>query len=404
MYNSLCIDRSAFLENLWTSYALALKAKGKEMMLQEAYEAGTSPKERIQALALRGHAKEIIPVLKCDAYGLGALELARYCKESGVVQIAVVRTNEAIALKETGLEILIMNAIPEEELEEAVKQECILTVYTLEQINQIDRLANRIKKNVNVHLKMNTGMNRFGADKQNLTPLLERIKKSSHIKLEGMFSHYHNAYDDNPLFTEKQYTTFLALAENARNQGVSNPSLHLGNSAALMRYPSFIVGASRPGIMLYGSYPSYGMYQRFAGENGLKPVASLHSKVLQIRELEAGEYIGYGTDWKVEEPCRVAVIPIGYGDGYPRSAGNNKRSVLINGICCPLAGNVCMDSLTVKIPYEASITVGDDVSLFGGYAKGPFSIDESAEGFGVIPYELLTGINQRVYRHYTGSV
>ncbi len=408
MYNFLRVDRTAFAENLWTSYALALKAKGKNQMLKEACRAGNSPKEKIRAVALRGHSKEVIPVLKCDAYGLGASELAHCCKECGVTRIAVVRTGEATALKEAGLEILILNAIPKEELEEAIQGGYILTVYTSEQINSLDKLSCRMKKNVRVHLKMNTGMNRFGADEEELLPLLTQISQAEYLTLEGLFSHYHNAYDKDPLYTEKQFERFLGITDTARKQGFTNLNLHLGNSAALMGYPSFITGSSRPGIMLYGSYPSYEMYRNFAGEKGLKPVASLHSKVLQIRHLREGDYIGYGSDWKVTKPCRVAVIPIGYGDGFPRSAADphkeKQQTVLIGEDECPFAGNVCMDSLTVKLPEHAEIETGNEVTLFGGVAKGALSVDERAESFGIIPYELLTGINQRVYRHYTGKI
>ncbi|MBF0274167.1 MAG: alanine racemase [Nitrospinae bacterium] len=390
MYNSLIVNLEAFQQNLLLAFKLSLRVKKKEAVLEQM-EQELSPSEKIKQLTSKGFSDEIIPVLKCNAYGVGAQELSLVCKRSGIEKVAVVRLNEAMEIKDVAPNILIMNALPEEELETAIKNDFILTAYLKEHLEQIDKIAMGVKKQVKVHLKINSGMNRFGVDVRDINDFFQSVKKAENIKVESLFTHYHNAFNSDPSYTQKQFDLF----QEVLTQFGDNVHHHMGNSAALMHYPQFISGTSRPGIMLYGSYPSEWMVEKY--KEMLKPVVELKSRVIQVRSLKKGEYVGYGEWSMLEEDAIIALIPIGYGDGYHRNATKNNY-VLINKKPFHLFGTVSMDSLTIKV--DESVKVGDEVILFGGNQKGAPSVDETAKEMGIIPYELLTGINSRVERKY----
>jgi|TARA_B100002003_G_C14146697_1_gene551389 alanine racemase len=397
MYNTVVVDISAFLENLYIAFELSLKAKRKYSVIEKVKDISGNHAEKLRVITASGFSREIIPVLKCDAYGTGAVEISKACRGVGIKIVSVVGITDALRLKDQGLEILILNTISEDELEDAIKNGFHLTCYTEKQIVDIEKVASRLSKCVYVHLKINTGMNRFGAEKEEIQELNSMIKGSKHLIMESIFSHYHNAYSEDSLYTRKQYLYF----QNALLKTDRRVNVHLANSACLIRYPQYVQGASRPGIMLYGSYPEFDMFLKYKGL--LKPVVEVRSVVVHIRKVKKGEYVGYGDRWMVKDDTFLALIPFGYGEGFHRNASVNS-SVWINGKRYTIFGNVSMDSLSILFDTENEVQVGDEVILFGGSHKGVHTVDEAAHEMGIIAYELLTGINNDVRREYINTL
>jgi len=392
MYNSMIVDISAFLENLYIAFKLALNEKNREVIARTEKTTDNCV-EKLRILTSSGYSNEIIPVLKCDAYGLGADEICNACLSVGIKIVSVVRMDEAMEIKDKGIEVLILNTVSYEALEDAIKNGFYLTVYTATQVRDIEDVASRLNMTAKVHLKINTGMNRFGADKEETGKLYAEIMDCKHIYLAAIFSHYHNACSADVTCTKKQFQSFRETLSVTGWTG----NVHMANSACLIRHPQFNLGSSRPGIMLYGSYPEYEMFLKYNGL--LKPVVEVKSVVLQVRAVKKGEYVGYGDEWRVEKDSFMALIPFGYGDGFHKNA-STKYEICINGKAHTLFGNVSMDSFTIIFDDKNDVCIGDRVSIFGGSQPGTLSVDETAQEMGIISYELLSGINKRVKREY----
>ena len=342
--------------------------------------------ENIQKIQQLQPSKSLFAVIKANAYGHGDMEVGKTVLEAGATGLAVSSLDEAIRLREGGIEapILVLGATLPSDSYVAAKYHISLTVATTEWLEEVT--AYLVNEPLNIHLKLNTGMNRLGIKtKEELHSILEQLKTNPKIKLEGIFTHFATA-DGEVEFVNKQVQTFQSLINSLDLNEIRY--VHVSNTAATLHHPFGFDNMVRVGLGLYGIQPTEEVlpFQ-------LKPALSLHSQLTQVRWLEPEESVGYGVTYQVKEGHWMGVIPIGYADGWWRF--NQGRCVMIDGIECEIIGRVCMDQLMVKLPYE--MKVGTVVTLIG---EG-MSIERVANELETIPYEVLCSLSDRIPRIYT---
>lgn len=341
---------------------------------------------------------KICAVIKADGYGHGAVPVAKKIK--GLVDFfAVAAIEEALNLRHHQVEepILVLGYTPKEGYETAIREGFRLNVYDYSMAEELSKEAVRCGKPAYVHVKLETGMNRLGfqIDKG----ALEQIVAISHmpgIVLEGLFSHFAKADETDKSFAEKQYKIFCGFADALKEQGVEIPVKHMGNSAAIIDLPKYDIDMVRAGIAIYGLYPSD---QVDRSNVKLTPALRLTSLVTFVKTISAGETVGYGGTYTAEKETKIATIPIGYADGYPRNL-SNKGYVLIHGKKAPITGRVCMDQLMVDVTDIDHVKEGDEVVLVGRDGDETITVEELAELAGSFNYEFICGLGKRIPRIY----
>jgi len=335
---------------------------------------------------------DMIAVVKADAYGHGVLPVSACAREEGVKLLAVANMHEVQGLRDGGDtgDILVLGAPPmEDELCEALKLSPTLTVFTPDQVRAIGRTGGG-----KVHVKVETGMNRIGARPgEELAAVLEALKMCPHVKMTGLFSHLSVADEDRDGLTAQQVERFDCAVRQAHTAGF-NPLVHLCNTAADMNGIAPAYDAVRLGIGLYGLSP-------FAEDMSLVPCASWKSRVTYVKEIEAGEHVGYGASFTASHTMRLATVAVGYADGYRRSFAPG--DVLIHGKRAPLVGRVCMDQCMVDVTHIPEVEPGDEVVLLGRQGDEYIPAEELAARDHTIHYEIMTGIGMRVERRYHGE-
>lgn len=341
---------------------------------------------------------QVLAVVKANAYGIGAVPASKAAMEvPGVVGLAVATPEEAVELREAGLSdmILVLGPVTSDAARVLVQLGISITVTSVAGVLDAELAGQAAGKKSKIHIKVETGMGRVGfLPGEDLGQVLELISRSSHIEVEGVFSHF-SAADTDPEYTGLQLRNF----ENARKQveaaGIKPRFVHLSNSAAILDLPEAHFDLVRPGIMIYGCYP----HPSLADKAQLYPVVSLKARISHVKRVGPGASIGYGRTYTISQPAEIATIPIGYADGYPRSL-SNKASVLIRGRRYPIAGRICMDQSMIDITGEPGITPGEVVTLIGTDGDETITLDEIAELAGTISHEILTGMSSRVPRIY----
>lgn len=342
--------------------------------------------------------KRVICVVKADGYGHGAVEVAERLVETGCDFFAVSSFYEAKELRVAGIDcgILILGRILPSEIEQAVSLDISFAAGTLDFITEVIE-HNTTEKKARIHIKLNTGMNRTGFDAihSNKTSDLEQaltlIKENESIfDVEGVFSHFAKAEDDED-FSLVQYERFIKTVTFIENHGVTPKIRHISNSAGSLNYPDFRLDAVRLGIYLYGCETE---------DSNYLPVMSFHSRILEIKELEKGDGVGYGLDFTADNNMKIAVVAAGYADGVFRSLSNGKGFVMCAGTKCPILGRVCMDMLMIDISHIDSIKPFDTVTIFGHGSGGFIPCSVQANNAGTISYELLCAVSKRVPRLY----
>ena len=344
----------------------------------------------------------VMPVIKANAYGHGVVACARALMDEGADCFAVACLSEAITLRDHGIlgDILILGYTSPEEFSDVVDRDIVQTVMCVEYAQQLADYAKGQGGCARVHIKLDTGMARLGLlgrskeDVEGCAEQVCRICGMSGLRVEGIYTHFAMADVPNTAFTERQMAMFTAIVWRAESMGAVLPIKHCANSGAIINHPEFKWDMVREGIMLYGEKPDLS-----CPDIGLMPVMSVKSVVAACSVLRKGEPIGYGGTYVAQEDMRVAVIPIGYADGYRREL-SNRGWVSINGCHCPIVGRVCMDQLMVNIRECPKVEVGDEVCVIGG--DGP-SMAELAQLCQTISYELLCGISPRVPRVYMSN-
>ncbi len=343
-----------------------------------------------------GDKVNIMAVVKANGYGHGAVEVARTALESGVQWLAVVMLEEAVELREDGIQspILVLGPSPPAEAEELVKYRLAQAVCTGELAQALSAESKLQGQAAKVHVNVDTGMGRLGILPEDGTPFISEISHLKGIEIEGMFTHFSVAGEDKS-FTDLQIKRFKELVASLEKAGIRIPVKHAANSAAVLDIPPSYFDLARPGIMLYGLYPSLKVTHRIH----LKPAMSFKTQVAYLKTVPAGVSLSYGRTFITEKKSRIATLPVGYADGYSRAL-SNKGEVLIRGKRAPVVGIVCMDMTLIDVSHILDVKVGDDVVLFGGQDGAQISVDEIASKIGTINYEVVCGIDRRLPRVY----
>lgn len=340
-----------------------------------------------------GAGVKIMFVAKANAYGHDDALCARAVEKARAADwLGVSSVEEGVALRDAGvrLPILILGPLyPFESVLAAAAHDLTTIVISLESAQYAVEAASRLHRVVNVHLKVDTGMGRIGVRPDAALKLVHRLAAVKSVKLQGLCTHFAKAEDD-AAFTMRQLGDFRRVVNALDREGLRPPLVHAANSAAALRHAGARFDLIRPGLAAYGLY------------DGFAPVLTLKSKLVYIKTAPKGATFSYGATWRAKRASRIATLPVGYGDGYPRAL-SNRASVLVGGKRCPLVGRVTMDQVMVDVTGSSCARVGDDAVLIGRQGGAVVSAVELARLCGTIPYETMTALSSRVPRVAVGE-
>ncbi|HUU41023.1 MAG TPA: alanine racemase [Desulfatiglandales bacterium] len=351
----------------------------------------------IHAIRKKVLPSKVIPVLKSDAYGHGAIPVTKRLIKEGFNFFAVARFEEAMELRESGINesILILGRLFSGEIPMAIKAGFRITLFCPEDIRWVEKAGQEVP--AFVHVKVETGMGRIGVILEKEPDFFNDLIKSKHCIWEGLYSHFSTADEKDKAFAKIQLSRFHKILSQVEKFGKKPSMVHMANSGAVLDLPDSYFDAVRPGILMYGHYPSS------ETSCSIKPrqVMTLKTFVAHVREMPAGHPVSYGRRWIAEKATKIAVLPLGYADGVSR-AFTNRGEVLINGKRYPMVGTVTMDYIMADVGDDA-IRVGDEVILWGESSQGSIEALEAAKKIGTVAYELTCGVSKRVKRVYLGD-
>ena len=338
----------------------------------------------------------LLAQVKSDAYGHGLVPVAQALAACGVDGFGVVSLEEAGRLRQAGLTqpILLQSVVEPSAAETVLALDIWPTVCTVEFARALQRVAAAQRRLVPVHLKVDTGMGRLGVWHDEVDEFLTQLADCDALQWEGCYTHLPSA-DDDPDFTRVQLATFARCVARLRVQGFAFPLVHAANSIGIIAFPESHLTLVRPGVMLYGLYPA----TRLRAQITLAPALSWKSRIIFLKRVAAGRSISYGRTHVTSRPTTIATVPVGYGDGY-RRALSNRSAVLIGGQRVPVVGRVCMDHLMLDVGHVTQVSVGDEVILIGSQGDAQIAAEELAVLAETIPYEIVTGITDRIPRRY----
>lgn len=343
---------------------------------------------------------KVMPVLKANAYGHGMVRVAQHLvQQPGIDYLGVAFLEEGIALRNQGITtpILILGSIIARQIPLFLKHRLSLTAPSVEKLRLINEAAAALQTKAHVHLKIDTGMERIGVHSYNADTLLEASLACPHVQVDGVFSHFANADVADLSSARLQLERFMDALSFYEKRSLPTPMRHIANSAGILQLPESHLDLVRPGILLYGVYPSDECVQSVQ----VNPALTWKSRVAYFKVVQPGNPVSYGSTWQSDHPVRVITIPAGYGDGYFRAL-SNKSEVIVHGSRYPVVGRVCMDQLMVNLEQGTAYN-GDEVTLLGKAEGHEITAAELATWAGTIPYEILTNINSRVPRLYRGG-
>ena len=342
---------------------------------------------------------KIMAVVKANAYGHGSVMIARQAEKDGVEMLGAANLPEAIELRNAGIKlpVLILSGIAEDQIKNFLNYDFSTVIYSKEIAAPLHAAAKKKKKNIKVHLKVDTGMGRLGFKPEEITSFMGQYGKTEYFVFEGLMTHLASAFKKNEKeFTNLQIKIFNALLEDLKESGISFPIVHCANSAGTIDSPESRFNMVRPGIVLYGISP----FDEKRNDLEIKPVLSWKTRIIQVSHVQKGKPISYGGTFVTTRDSIIAAIPVGYADGYNRLL-SNKTSVLINGKLAPQVGRICMDLTLIDATGIPGISVGDEVVLIGMQGKKEIQAKDLSEKIGTIPYEILCGIGNRTTRIYS---
>ena len=341
-----------------------------------------------------GAETEIIAIIKANAYGHGEVPVARTVLRHGATWLAVHRTIDGVRLREAGIEapILILGYTPPSGIDLVLDYDLTPTAIDGEFVALLSQAADTP---VAIHVKVDTGMSRYGLFPDEVLRFLRRVDTLPHVTVEGLFSHFATAdeADRGPML--EQWQTFQQVLADVEADGFHVPLRHVCNSAGVLSLPEAYLDAVRPGLLLYGHNPSAECRAPFP----LASALTLKSIVVRVRTLPAGSAIGYGRTYTTDMPMRAALVPIGYGDGYHRLI-SNRGAVLIHGQRAPIRGRVSMDQIVVDVSGIDDVRLGDEVVVMGRQGDAEITAEEVAQWAETINYEVLTALHPQVVRTY----
>jgi alanine racemase len=352
--------------------------------------------ENYLAIAAKVAPAKVMPVLKANAYGHGLVEVARHLSSLGVFYLGVAFLEEGILLREAGIQapILVMGGLIGNQVPIFLRYNLTLTASSVDKLQQIDAIAKEMGVTAKIHLKIDTGMERIGVHYFNADKIIDAAYACQHCKVEGVYSHFATADEADLSFAKEQLRRFMMVKNRIEQRNLPKPLFHMSNSGAILQLPESYFDLVRPGILLYGVYPSEEAQKTVA----VRPALSWKTRVVYFKVVAANQTVSYGGTWKSDHAVRLVTIPVGYGDGYFRAMSNHAQ-VLIRGKRYPVVGRICMDQCMVNIEWDSAFN-NDEVTLLGEDGAEQITCEEVAAWAGTIPYEILTNINTRVPRVY----
>lgn len=343
---------------------------------------------------------KIIAVIKADGYGHGAEAIAGLIHDYEYIWgFAVATPEEALKLRESGVKkpILILGIVFEEYFGEMIEQDIRLTVCSSEMAERLSREAQRRGRTVHIHLGLDTGMSRIGfADVPESVEEIKKLSRLPYVEIEGLFTHFARADETDRSPALVQLERYIKFAELLEEEGIRIPIKHCSNSAGIIRMPEANLNAVRAGITIYGIYPSSQVERDIVR---LEPALELKSRISFLKEIAPGTAVSYGGTFVAEKYMKIATVPVGYADGYPRSL-SNRGWVLIRGKRAGILGRVCMDQFMVDVTDIPGVRPGDEVTLIGRDGEDCISVEEFGDLSGRFSYEFVCGISKRVPRIY----
>lgn len=348
-----------------------------------------------------GADKEIIGVIKADAYGHGAVMCANVLRANGVKTFAIATLQEAIVLRQAGAteEIIMLGLTPDMYADTIVEYDITPVVCSASNAKAISDAALKAGKIVSGLIAVDTGMGRIGylADEiENAVFDIKKITMLAGFKIKGLFSHMSTADAYDKTYSHQQEEKYNRFYEALVAAGIDVPMKTLANSASIMELPTIHFDAVRPGIILYGCYPSHEVDKN---QLSLKPVMSVKANIVHVKDVPENFSVGYGRKYISDKPSRIATIALGYADGYPRPYSAQAK-VIVNGVVCPIAGNICMDQCMIDVSRVPDVKVGDEVIIMGSDGVNTILADDIADATGTINYEICCAFGQRLPKVY----
>ncbi len=337
---------------------------------------------------------KVMPVVKANAYGHGIVEVSRHLERLSVDYFGVANAEEGVALRQAGIKtpVHVFTLPAASQVSAFVSFGLEPTVATGYEARLLNAQAQRAKKTLQVHVKVDTGMNRIGVRPRDLAGFLSEFGKLRRLEIKGVYTHFAMADKRDKSFSHRQLELFHGALETLRKHGVTPDVVHCAGSAGILDLPESYFSMVRPGIMLYGYYPSLETTESVP----LKPVLSLKSRISMVKWIDPGDSVSYGRRFIAERRTKIATLPVGYADGYMRLL-TGQSAVLIGGRSFPVVGTICMDQIMVDVG-TSDVHVGDEAILIGRQGKNSISAQDLAQKIGTIPYEICTNISSRVPR------
>lgn len=353
----------------------------------------------IKQIKQKACGKEIIGVVKADGYGHGSVEVSRVLLENGVKTLAIATLQEAITLREGGITcpIIMLGITPEMYVETLLNYDITPVTSSYENAAAISEAAKAAGKVIDAYVALDTGMGRIG-----FLPIDEsveeftKISRLSNLRIKGLFSHFATADEKDKTYAELQLSNYDMIYEKLRQAGVEIPSRTIANSAAIMEIPAAYFDAVRPGIVLYGCYPSQEVDR---SQLSIKPVMSVKANIVHLKKVPQGFSVSYARRFTTARESLIATLALGYADGYPRYLSGKGR-VIVNGVFAPVVGNICMDQCMIDVTDVPDVKLGDEVVLMGSQGNLTILADEIGEKTGTINYEIVCAFGQRLPKVY----
>lgn len=355
--------------------------------------------------AITNENAKIMAVVKADAYGHGFLQVAKTLLENGADAFAVAMLDEAKQLRSRGIDvpILILGNTNRDLCEDLIDYDVMPTVFSYDMAKAMSDAAVKKDMDAKIHIKLDTGMSRIGflCDEKSMDDTVEEIRKISklpNIEIDGIFTHFSCADEDDDEYTNMQYTRFMDTCDKLTATGVKIGKRHVCNSAALVRFPHMHLDMVRPGVILYGLHPSH----LTEGKIELECAMSLKARVTLVKDVEEKIGVSYGKEYITQKSTRLATVPIGYADGYSRILAG-KTGVIYKGKVFPVVGRICMDQCMIDVTNADNINVDDVVTIMGEDGGACISASDLASYMGTINYEIVCLIGKRIPRIYTSG-
>jgi len=358
-------------------------------------------RHNLSALKKRvGPQTKILGIVKADAYGHGDYEISRVLLNNGVEMLGIAILEEGIQLRDKGIKapLLLLGGIFEDQIDTVIQYGLTPTIYDLKLAEVLSKRAYYFNTIMKVHVYVDTGMGSIGVKHDKAVEFVKFAKNLKNLLIEGIYTHCSSSDEKDSAFTNLQIKRFRDVLDALDASKACIPLRHMANSGAILGYPEAYFTMVRPGLSLYGLYPSADVSR----DIGIRPVMSFKTRIIHIKDMESGDVVGYDRAYRITKPTRVATLPMGYADGYNRLL-SNQGEVIIRSKKASIIGRVCMDQCFVDVTNIKDVSVGDEVVLYGRQAQESIPIESIAKQLNTIPYEVTCSISKRVPRIYTNK-